>query len=153
MKEMVREKCHWCEYENVTTGGCILNESGDYAGDVNELGGEACPAYEKYAVKRYGNMHLKYMAEFHEGTWSVLLVRGGIEERKMMVDKTVTQKISDMMKAALEKDPGPDPDHILERAGYLNNLKKSFEEILLPEYVYNEEPFPMPDPPEYGRKE
>lgn len=143
MKEMVKKICYWCEWENITTGGCIHCENREgYQGDADALGGENCPGFEKYLVKKYGHMHYDYLAQECDITLIRLLRSEEIDERMMLVDKTVTQKLHDMMEAALEKHPAPPIEDILERAGYIENLKKSFEEILLPEYVYNEFAFP-----------
>ncbi len=142
MKEIDQKKCYWCEWENATAGGCVMNEDGSgYEGDKEELGGSDCPGYEKCSINKYGLMHKTFLEENAPFVFETLFLNNELEERLMRVSKTASQRMSDLMNAALKTKPIPEDGNILEIAGYKQNLRDSLEEMVLKELVYNDMPF------------
>ena len=142
MKKMDKERCHWCEWENVTSGGCMRTEPGTgYEGKTEELGGKCCPGFEKWSMNQYARRHRRFLEE--EGTFEfeTLWLNGELEERLMMVGKRARCWLDDMVKAELKEHPAPESDNILEVAGYIQNVKDSLEEIVLKVLVYKHMPF------------
>lgn len=64
MKEMDQERCHWCEWEQVTAGECMRTKPGTgYDGKTEDLGGKNCPGFEKWSVNKYASKHRRFLEE------------------------------------------------------------------------------------------
>ncbi len=135
-------KCHWCVWENIATKSCALKESdSEYKGSKDELGGSNCSGYERHSINKYGLLHKTFLEENAPFVWETLLLNEELEERLMLVSKTASQRLSEMVARELKAHPAPENGNILEVAGYRQNIKDSFEEMILKELVYNPMPF------------
>lgn len=143
MREQDQTKCRWCVWENVASESCDLRKSNsEYEGNIDEIGGNDCPGYEKCSINKYGLMHKTFLKENEPFVWETLLLNGELEERLVLVSKAASQRLSEMMSRELKVHPAPEENgNILEVAGYKQNIKDSFEEIILKELVYNSMPF------------
>lgn len=142
MKEMDLERCHWCEWEQVTSGGCMRTKPGTgYGGKTEDLGGKNCPGFEKWSVNKYASKHRRFLEEESPFEFENLWLNGELEERLMMVGKRAKCWLEDMMQAELKEHPAPEDGNILETAGYINNVEASLEEIVMKELVYKRMPF------------
>lgn len=142
MREQIQMKCRWCVWENIATKSCALKESdSEYKDRKDELGGNDCPGYEKCSINKYGLMHKTFLKENEPFVWETLLLNEALEERLVLVSKAASQRLSEMTDRQLTVHPAPENGNILEVAGYKQNIKDSFEEIILKELVYNSMPF------------
>lgn len=93
------------------------------------------PETDNMPVGKYGKLWKAYMMENHPHRLSELVAQGKINEVILNVDEEAEQRKELLIQQLLLKQPMPDTEDTLERAGHMNSLTKQAEEIVLDELV------------------
>ena len=90
---------------------------------------------DKMPVGRFGRYWKAYMMENHPHRLSELVAQGKINEVILNVDEEAERRKELLIQQLLLKQPMPDTEDTLERAGHMNSLTKQAEEIVLNDLV------------------
>ena len=93
------------------------------------------PQTDRMPVGRYGKLWKEYMMEKHPHRLSELVAQGKVKEVILKVDEEAEQRKERFIQQFLLKQPMPDTEDTMERAGHMNSLTKQAEEIVLDELV------------------
>ena len=90
------------------------------------------PQTDRMPVGRYGKLWKEYMMEKHPHRLSELVAQGKVKEVILKVDEEAEQRKERLIQQFLLKQPMPDTEDTMERAGHMNSLTKQAEEIVNP---------------------
>ena len=93
------------------------------------------PQTDKIPVGRFGRYWKEYMMENHPHRLSELVAQSKINEVILNVDEEAEQRKELLIQQLLLKQPMPDTEDTLERAGHMDSLTRQAEEIVLNELV------------------
>lgn len=90
---------------------------------------------DRTPVGKFGRLWKEYMMENHPDRLSELVAQGEINEMISKVDEEAEGRKERLIQELLKAQPMPDTEDPLERAGHMNMLTATAEEIVLNELV------------------
>jgi len=90
---------------------------------------------DRMPVGKFGRLWKEYMMENHPDRLSELVAQGEINEMISKVDEEAEGRKERLIQELLKAQPMPDTEDPLERAGHMNMLTATAEEIVLNELV------------------
>lgn len=90
---------------------------------------------DRTPVGKFGRLWKEYMTENHPHRLSDLVAQGKINETISKVDEESESRKERLIQELLKAQPMPDTEDPLERAGHMNMITATAEEIVLNELV------------------
>ena len=90
---------------------------------------------DRTPVGRFGSRWKNYMLENHPHRLSELVAQGKINEMILKVDEEAENRKERLIQELLAAQPMPDTEDTLERAGHMNMITSTAEEIVISELV------------------
>ena len=90
---------------------------------------------DRMPVGRFGSLWKNYMLENHPHRLSELVAQGKINEMILAVDEEAESRKERLIQELLTAQPMPDTEDTLERAGHMNMITSTAEEIVMNELV------------------
>ena len=90
---------------------------------------------DRTPVDKFGRLWKEYMTENHLHRLSELVAQGKINEMISKVDEESESRKERLIQELLKAQPMPDTEDPLERAGHMNMITATAEEIVLNELV------------------
>lgn len=90
---------------------------------------------EQYIIGKYGMLRLTYLRNYRHAQYSVLLITGELNSHLHNVDVKAEKILGKFIKSAKKNAPDKATKQ-MEWVGYMNNVKKSAEEIIYKEIIY-----------------
>ena len=94
---------------------------------------------QKFELRKYGKLRLRYLKEHKVADYSILLMNNKLQKHLMEVDKIATEMFESLMKQYAEKENITEDlkaKDQLKWVGLMNSIKHSAEEIILKELIY-----------------
>ena len=93
------------------------------------------PQTDRIPVGLFGKQWKAYMTEKYPDRLSELVARGRINEVILQVDREAEERKERIIQELLAARPMPDTMDTMERAGHMNMITKTAEEIVMDEIV------------------
>ena len=89
-------------------------------------------------LNRYGRMRRNYLMEQRPVVYSTMLLNGILYPHLWEVEQTAENRMQQLMKELLERNPAPDKEkNQLAWVQHMNSLKAQAEEMILTELIYS----------------
>ena len=89
-------------------------------------------------LNRYGRMRRNYLMEQRPVAYSTMLLNGTLYPHLWEVEQTAENRMQQLMKELLERNPAPDKEKNQMAWGkHMNSLKAQAEEMILTELIYS----------------
>lgn len=92
--------------------------------------------YDRRIVEMFGRQWKDYMREKHPQRLFELIAQGRINEKICQVDEEAERKKEGLIQQLMERQPMPETEDMLARAGHMEMITRQAEEIILNEFVY-----------------
>lgn len=86
-------------------------------------------------IGKYGMLAMNFLKENHPKRFAELS-REELEEMFYNVNEEAYEKLNDITKELLKKEPVKDPNNFWETAQHKEQIKRTAEEIVLHDYIY-----------------
>ena len=94
---------------------------------------------KNFKIGKYGKLRLRYLKEYKQAEYTILLMDNELQKHLMEVDKIATERFELLIKQYAEKENITEElkaKDQLKWVGLMNNIKHSAEEIILKELIY-----------------
>ena len=89
-------------------------------------------------LNRYGRMRRNYLMEQRPVVYSTMLLNGTLYPHLWEVEQTAENRMQQLMKELLERNPAPDKEkNQMAWVQHMNSLKAQAEEMILTELIYS----------------
>ena len=89
-------------------------------------------------LNRYGRMRRNYLMEQRPVAYSTMLLNGTLYPHLWEVEQTAENRMQQLMKELLERNPAPDKEkNQMAWVKHMNSLKAQAEEMILTELIYS----------------
>lgn len=89
-------------------------------------------------LNRYGRMRRNYLMEQRPVVYSTMLLNGTLYPHMWEVEQTAENRMQQLMKELLERNPAPDKEkNQMAWVKHMNSLKAQAEEMILTELIYS----------------
>ena len=89
-------------------------------------------------LNRYGRMRRNYLMEQRPVVYSTMLLNGTLYPHLWEVEQTAENRMQQLMKELLERNPAPDKEKKqMAWVQHMNSLKAQAEEMILTELIYS----------------
>ena len=89
-------------------------------------------------LNRYGRMRRNYLMEQRPVVYSTMLLNGILYPHLWEVEQTAENRMQQLMKELLERNPAPDKEkNQMAWVQHMNSLKAQAEEMILTELIYS----------------
>ncbi len=89
-------------------------------------------------LNRYGRMRRNYLMEQRPVAYSTMLLNGTLYPHLWEVEQTAENRMQQLMKELLERNPAPDKEKKqMAWVQHMNSLKAQAEEMILTELIYS----------------
>ena len=89
-------------------------------------------------LNRYGRMRRNYLMEQRPVVYSTMLLNGTLYPHLWEVEQTAENRMQQLMKELLERNPAPDKEkNQMAWMQHMNSLKAQAEEMILTELIYS----------------
>ena len=89
-------------------------------------------------LNRYGRMRRNYLMEQRPVVYSTMLLNGTLYPHLWEVEQTAENRMQQLMKELLERNPAPDKEkNQMTWVQHMNSLKAQAEEMILTELIYS----------------
>ena len=89
-------------------------------------------------LNRYGRMRRNYLMEQRPVAYSTMLLNGTLYPHLWEVEQTAENRMQQLMKELLERNPAPDKEkNQMAWVQHMNSLKAQAEEMILTELIYS----------------
>ena len=89
-------------------------------------------------LNRYGRMRRNYLMEQRPVAYSTMLLNGTLYLHLWEVEQTAENRMQQLMKELLERNPAPDKEKKqMAWVQHMNSLKAQAEEMILTELIYS----------------
>ena len=89
-------------------------------------------------LNRYGRMRRNYLMEQRPVVYSTMLLNGTLYPHLWEVEQTAENRMQQLMKELLERNPAPDKEkNQMAWVQHMNSLKAQAEELVLTELIYS----------------
>ena len=92
----------------------------------------------KIPLGKYGRMRRNYLMEQRPVAYSTMLLNGTLYPHLWEVEQTAENRMQQLMKELLERNPAPDKEKKqMAWVQHMNSLKAQAEEMILTELIYS----------------
>lgn len=92
---------------------------------------------ERYEIGRFGRAYINHIKHNRKALYSQLMITGNLLKYADQIDKSAQQMYENIIEK-MSKD-APPKENQMEWVGYMNNIRHTAEEIVLKEFIYEEE--------------
>ena len=96
---------------------------------------------EHYNIGKYGMLRREYLREYHQGIYTVMLLKGTLLKHLAEVDKTCHEMLDRLVPQMAEREGVTEKlkeADQMEWVRRMNSIKSRVEEILYHDYIYGE---------------
>ena len=105
---------------------------GDYL--IPDITMEETPGY----IGKYGLMRQEYLKKHKQSRYSIMLLKNTLDRHLVEVEAQASQRVEELMKELLKKDPAPDKmSDTMAWTRHMNRIKAQAEEVVIAEIIYS----------------
>ena len=97
------------------------------------------PKQEKIVLNKYGRMRLKYLKEYRNADYTIMLINGTLNTHLKEIQETAQTRVEQIIDQLKEKSNLTEDmknTDVLYWAGTMNSIKAQAEEIVFKELIY-----------------
>ena len=92
----------------------------------------------KTPLGKYGRMRRNYLKQYRPVLYNSMLLNGTLYPHLMELEQTAENRMQQLMKELLERNPAPDKEkNQMAWVQHMNSLKAQAEELVMTELIYS----------------